>query len=70
VYLWRTRLSLRYLDALAAGFPLGMAVGRIDDVISGEHYGPPTTLPWAFRYLNPMAEVPSTQVCLPSRRLL
>ncbi|MEK6252176.1 MAG: prolipoprotein diacylglyceryl transferase family protein [Actinomycetota bacterium] len=48
VYLWRTRLSLRYLDALAAGFPLGMAVGRIGDVISGEHYGPPTTLPWAF----------------------
>ena len=45
----RRQLSLRYLDALAAGFPLGMAVGRIGDVISGEHYGPATTVAWASR---------------------
>jgi phosphatidylglycerol---prolipoprotein diacylglyceryl transferase len=62
VFIWRRRLSLRYLDALAAGFPLGMAVGRIGDVISGEHYGPATTLPWGFRYLNPHSEVPGTQL--------
>jgi phosphatidylglycerol:prolipoprotein diacylglycerol transferase len=61
-YLWRERLSLRYLDALAAGFPLGMAIGRIGDVISGEHYGPTTTLPWGFRYLSPHAEVPGSQL--------
>lgn len=60
LYIRRAHLSLRYLDALAAGFPLGMAVGRIGDVISGEHYGPATTLPWGFRYLNPHAEVPSS----------
>ncbi len=61
-YLRRGRLSLRYLDALAAGFPLGMAVGRIGDVINGEHYGPASDLPWAFRYTHPDAEVPSSAV--------
>ncbi|MBA2763212.1 MAG: prolipoprotein diacylglyceryl transferase [Thermoleophilaceae bacterium] len=60
LYLRRERLTPRYLDALAAGFPLGMAVGRIGDVINGEHYGPPSDLPWAFRYTHPDADVPST----------
>lgn len=36
---------LRHLDALAAGFPLGLAVGRIGDLINGEHFGPPTDAP-------------------------
>lgn len=57
-YLWRTKLSLRYLDALAAGFPLGMAVGRIGDLINGEHYGPASSLPWAVRWTHPEAEAP------------
>lgn len=56
----RRKLGFAYLDALAAGFPLGMAVGRIGDVISGEHYGPATTAPWGFRYLDPDAEVPGS----------
>ncbi len=59
IYLRRERLGVRYLDALAAGFPLGMAVGRIGDVINGEHFGPPSELPWAIRYTHPDAEVPS-----------
>lgn len=59
LYLNRKRLDLRYLDALASGFPLGMAVGRIGDVINGEHYGPVSTLPWAVRNSNPNADVPS-----------
>jgi phosphatidylglycerol:prolipoprotein diacylglycerol transferase len=62
LYLWRNQLDLRYLDALASGFPLGMAVGRIGDVINGEHYGPPSDAPWAFRYLHPGADVPSDSV--------
>jgi phosphatidylglycerol:prolipoprotein diacylglycerol transferase len=62
VHLRRKRLTVRYLDALAAGFPLGMAVGRIGDVINGEHYGPETTLPWGFRYTHPDAEVPGSAV--------
>jgi phosphatidylglycerol:prolipoprotein diacylglycerol transferase len=58
---WRG-LGLRYLDALAVGFPLGMAVGRIGDVINGEHFGPESDLPWAFRYTHPDAEVPRNAV--------
>lgn len=58
VYLRRKDLRLPYLDALAAGFPLGMAVGRVGDLISGEHYGTPTDLPWGVRYTHPGAEVP------------
>lgn len=62
LYLRHRSLGLRYLDALAAGFPLGMAVGRIGDVINGEHYGPASELPWAFRYTHPYAEVPSNEI--------
>lgn len=57
-HMTRARLDLRYLDALAAGFPLGLAIGRIGDLISGEHYGPPTELPWGVSYTHPDAEVP------------
>lgn len=58
---WRG-LGLSYLDALAAGFPLGMAVGRIGDVINGEHYGPPSDLPWAVQNTHPDADVPSNEI--------
>lgn len=54
-----TGRPLPYLDVLAAGFPLGLAVGRIGDVINGEHFGPRSDLPWAIRYTHPEAEVPS-----------
>lgn len=59
MYLWLRRLSPRYLDAVAVGFPLGMAIGRIGDVINGEHTGPPTDAPWGLRYPHPDAEAPT-----------
>lgn len=58
----RQRLDLRYLDALAAGFPLGMAIGRVGDLINGEHYGAQSDAPWAIRYVHPDADVPSATV--------
>lgn len=60
VLLWRWGLSGAYLDALAYGFPLGMALGRIGDVINGEHFGPATDAPWGVRYTHPDAEVPTS----------
>lgn len=32
---------------------LGLAIGRIGDVINGEHHGTPTNLPWGVEYVNP-----------------
>ena len=58
VALHRRRLSLAYLDAMAAGFPLGMAIGRLGDLANGEHFGNPTGAPWGIRYTNPAADVP------------
>ena len=69
LYLWRRALGPGYLDALAAGFPLGLAVGRIGDLVSGEHYGGPSDAPWAVRYLHPAAEVPQTGVAYQSGAL-
>jgi len=43
----------RGLDAAGFGLLLGMGVGRIGDLINGEHWADQTDLPWAFRYTNP-----------------
>lgn len=66
LYLHRRHLGIGYLDVLAAGFPLGMAVGRIGDVINGEHYGPVSDLPWAVRNAHPDADVPSNTLAFHS----
>lgn len=61
-YLWRTGSSLRYLDALGLAFPFAMAVGRIGDLINGEHFGPESDLPWAIRYSHPDSLTPSQDI--------
>src|SRR3989475_7472956 len=40
-------------DAGAPATMIGLAIGRIGDVINGEHHGTPTTLPWGVEYVNP-----------------
>jgi phosphatidylglycerol:prolipoprotein diacylglycerol transferase len=62
VYVWRRGLSVAYVDAIATGFPLGVAIGRIGDVINGEHYGPESSWLLAVRNTHPDADVPSTAV--------
>ncbi len=46
------------LDVAAPGMILGQTVGRIGDLINGEHFAKATDLPWAFRYTNPDTEAP------------
>jgi len=58
-YVQRTGLSGRYLDAAAAGLPLGVAIGRIGDVINGEHYGERSTFLLAVRNSHPDALTPN-----------
>lgn len=37
-------------DAAAFGMLLGLAIGRIGDIINGEHFGTTSDLPWAVYY--------------------
>jgi phosphatidylglycerol:prolipoprotein diacylglycerol transferase len=43
----------RFADAAAPGMALGQAVGRIGDIINGEHWGKPWNGPLAVVYTNP-----------------
>ena len=58
VWVWRTGLFGDYLDAIAAGLPFGVAIGRIGDVINGEHYGPRSDSLLAVRNSHPEAQTP------------
>jgi phosphatidylglycerol:prolipoprotein diacylglycerol transferase len=59
-YVWRERLKAVYLDAVAVGLPLGVAIGRIGDVINGEHYGPRSDFFLAVRNSHPDALTPDS----------
>ena len=41
------------LDAAAPGLLLGQALGRVGDLINGEHHADPSSLPWAVKYTHP-----------------
>jgi len=62
VYVRRQRLRVAYLDLVALALPLGLAVGRIGDVINGEHYGPATRFFLGVQNTHPDADVPSPDV--------
>lgn len=54
-YIWARRNAYSYwkiLDAAGAAAMIGLAIGRIGDVINGEHHGTPTNLPWGVEYVN------------------
>ena len=42
----------RALDIAAIALILGMGIGRVGDVINGEHFAETSDLPWAVRYTN------------------
>lgn len=52
VGLWRDLPILRLLDIAAPGMILGQALGRIGDLVNGEHLGTPSSRPWAVRYTH------------------
>lgn len=60
VYARRSGMSPRYLDAVAVGLPLGVAIGRIGDFINGEHYGSRSDSFLAVRNSNPDALTPNS----------
>ncbi len=55
-YIWARRAKFSYwklIDASGPAAMIGLAVGRIGDVINGEHHGTPTNVPWGVEYVNP-----------------
>ena len=55
-YIWTRRAHVSFWKVIDAGGPaamIGLAVGRIGDVINGEHHGTPTQQPWGVEYVNP-----------------
>ena len=58
----RKQLDIRYLDAIALWLPLGVAIGRIGDLINGEHYGAVSTAFYAVRNSSPDALTPDSQL--------
>jgi phosphatidylglycerol:prolipoprotein diacylglycerol transferase len=53
----RHKPARKIADAAALGILIGLAVGRVGDLINGEQWAKPTHLPWAFCYVNPKALV-------------
>jgi phosphatidylglycerol:prolipoprotein diacylglycerol transferase len=54
-YLWARSAKFSFWKVIDAGGPaamIGLAIGRIGDVINGEHHGSPTNLPWGVDYVN------------------
>jgi phosphatidylglycerol---prolipoprotein diacylglyceryl transferase len=54
-YVWCRRQQVDYravLDAAGPAAALGFAIGRIGDVINGEHHAIATNLPWGVEYVN------------------
>lgn len=50
---WRGLSVSRLLDLGGLGLILGMAIGRLGDVVNGEHHGTDATVPWSVRYTHP-----------------
>jgi phosphatidylglycerol---prolipoprotein diacylglyceryl transferase len=55
-FIWARRARYSFWKIIDAGGPatmIGLAIGRIGDIINGEHHGSPTNLPWGVDYVNP-----------------
>jgi len=55
VYIWARLSKLSFwkiIDAGGAAAMIGLTIGRIGDVINGEHHGSPTNVPWGVEYVN------------------
>ena len=54
-YVWCRRNQLDYrkvVDAAGPANAIGFAIGRIGDIINGEHHAVASNLPWAVTYVN------------------
>jgi phosphatidylglycerol---prolipoprotein diacylglyceryl transferase len=53
LWCWRNKIDYRVvLDAAGPANAIGFAIGRIGDIINGEHHAIATSLPWGVQYVN------------------
>lgn len=53
IYVWFRKLPiLRGFDVAIIGLLTGMAIGRVGDLINGEHFAKVASLPWSVRYTH------------------
>jgi len=58
-YILRRRMGFwRCMDLAAPGFALGIFIGRVGDLVIGDHLGEPTELPWGWRCLGEVGGEP------------
>ena len=53
--LWKKLPCAAGADAAAIAMMLGLAIGRIGDIINGEHFAKASDLPWAIGYTHPLS---------------
>ncbi|MBI2847119.1 MAG: prolipoprotein diacylglyceryl transferase [Chloroflexi bacterium] len=59
IYAWRVGLPIaRTADVAAVSILAGQMIGRLGCIVNGDAYGGPTSLPWAFVYVNPGSLIP------------
>jgi len=61
IYVRRSNLDVRLLDVIAVWLPLGVAIGRLGDVINGEHHGARSDGLLAVRNSHPDALTPDSR---------
>ena len=53
LWCWRSKIDYRLvLDVAGPANALGFAIGRIGDIINGEHHAIDSNVPWAVQYVN------------------
>ena len=58
-YVLRRRMGFwRMMDLVVPGLALGIVIGRIGDLVIGDHLGKPTALPWGWRCLGEVEGTP------------
>ena len=55
---WKRLSLLKALDSTALAFPTAQIIGKFANIINGDTWGNPTSLPWGFRYVHPDAFIP------------
>ncbi len=63
---WRKLPVLRVLDCTALAFPVAQIIGKVANIINGDTWGGPTSLPWAFTYVNPASFIPDDLLGVPT----